>query len=86
MRYTKSSFALAFFLCQILSAQPVRRIAVIAGNGAFEQAMPIHKIGKNRLTLSLTGKLAGMPGITLIAQADVDLLLKTQNFENGDRS
>lgn len=86
MRYTKSSFALAFFLCQILSAQPVRRIAVIAGNGALEQAMPIYKIGENRLTLSLTGKLAGMPGITLIAQTDVDLLLKTQNFENSDRS
>jgi hypothetical protein len=86
MRPTKSSFALAFFLCQSLFAQPARRVAVIAGNGALEQAMPIYKIGENRLTLSLTGKLAGMPGITLIAQTDVDLLLKTQNFENSDRS
>lgn len=80
------SCALALLLCQSLYAQPARRIAVIAGNGALEQAMPIYKIGENRLTLSLTGKLAGMPGITLIAQTDVDLLLKTQNFENSDRS
>jgi hypothetical protein len=78
--------ALALFLCQSLHAQPTRRIAVIAGNGALEQAMPIYKIGENRLTLSLIGKMAGMPGITLIAQTDVDLLLKTQNFENSDRS
>jgi hypothetical protein len=74
------------FLCQYLQAQPARRIAVIAGNGALEQAMPIYKIGENRLTVSLTGKLAGMPGIILIAQTDIDLLLKTQNFENSDRS
>jgi hypothetical protein len=87
---TRSSCALALLLCQSLChslyAQPARRIAVIAGNGALEQAMPIYRIGENRLTLSLTGKLAGMPGITLIAQTDVDLLLKTQNFENSDRS
>jgi hypothetical protein len=80
------SLALALYLCQALYAQPARRVAVIAGNGALEQAMPIYKIGENRLTLSLTGKLATMPGITLIAQTDVDLLLKTQNFENSDRS
>jgi Curli production assembly/transport component CsgG len=97
MRPTKSSsFALAFLLCQFLhvqptrpqtaGAQPARRIAIIAGNGALEQAMPIYKIGENRLTLSLTGKLAGMPEIALIAQTDVDLLLRTQNFENSDRS
>ncbi|MGO9337856.1 MAG: hypothetical protein ACLPH3_01510 [Terracidiphilus sp.] len=83
---TRSSCALALFLCQFLYAQPAKRIAVISGNGALEQAMPIYKIGENRLTLSLTGKLAGMPGITLIAHTDVDLLLKTQNFENSDRS
>jgi hypothetical protein len=82
----RSSCALAFFLCQFVHAQPARRIAVIAGNGALEQAMPIYKIGENRLTVSLTGKLAATPGITLIAQTDVDLLLKTQNFENSDRS
>lgn len=86
MGLEKWSCALALLLCQSLPAQPARRIAVIAGNGALEQAMPIYKIGENRLTLSLTGKLAGMPGITLIAQTDVDLLLKTQNFENSDRS
>lgn len=78
--------ALVLLLCQSLYAQTARRIAVIAGNGALEQAMPIYKIGENRLTLSLTGKLAAMPGITLIAQTDIDLLLKTQNFENSDRS
>jgi hypothetical protein len=82
----KLSLASALLLCQILHAQPARRIAVIAGNGALEQAMPIYKIGENRLTVSLTGKLATMPGITLIAQTDIDLLLKTQNFENSDRS
>lgn len=86
MRLTRLSFALAFFLGQSLLAQSPRRIAVIAGDGALEQAMPIYKIGENRLTLSLAGKLAGMPGITLIAQTDVDLLLRTQNFENSDRS
>jgi len=83
---TKWWCALALFLCQFLYAQPAKRIAVIAGNGALEQAMPIYKIGENRLTLSLAGKLAAMPGITLIAQTDIDLLLKTQNFENSDRS
>ncbi len=86
MWHTRWSCALALFLCQFLYAQPAKRIAVIAGNGALEQAMPIYKIGENRLTLSLTGKLAAMPGITLIAQTDIDLLLKTQNFENSDRS
>lgn len=86
MRLRNWSCALALFLLQSLHAQPARRIAIIAGNGALEQAMPIYKIGENRLTLSLTGKLAGTPGITLIAQTDVDLLLKTQNFENSDRS
>lgn len=86
MRFRICSCALALFLCQFLHAQPARRIAIISGNGALEQAMPIYKVGENRLTLSLTGKLAGMPGITLIAQTDVDLLLKTQNFENSDRS
>lgn len=86
MRSAKFSCALALFISSSLYAQPARRIAVIAGNGALEQAAPIYKIGENRLTVSLTGKLAGMPGITLIAQADVDLLLKTQNFENSDRS
>lgn len=86
MGSAKFSCALALFISSSLYAQPARRIAVIAGNGALEQAAPIYKIGENRLTVSLTGKLAGMPGITLIAQADVDLLLKTQNFENSDRS
>ena len=77
---------LILFLCQFLNAQPARRIAVIAGNGKLEQEAPIYSIGENRLTLSLTGKLAGTPGITLIAQSDIDTLLKTQNFENSDRS
>lgn len=86
MGSAKFSCALALFISSSLYAQPARRIAVIAGNGALEQAAPIYKIGENRLTVSLTGKLAGMPGITLIAQADIDLLLKTQNFENSDRS
>lgn len=86
MGSAKFSCALALFISSSLYAQPARRIAVIAGNGALEQAAPIYKIGENRLTVSLTGKLASMPGITLIAQADIDLLLKTQNFENSDRS
>lgn len=86
MGFRKLPCALALLLCQSLHAQPARRIAVIAGNGALEQTMPIYKIGENRLTLSLTGKLASMPGMTLIAQTDIDLLLKTQNFENSDRS
>jgi len=86
MRLTITSCALALFFCQSLQAQPARRIAVIAGNGPLEQAAPLFAIGENRLTLSLTGKLAGMPGITLIAQTDIDMLLKTQNFQNSDRS
>ena len=80
------SCVVALLLCQSLHAQPARRIAVLAGNGALEQTMPIYKVGENRLTLSLTGKLAGIPGITLIAQTEIDLLLKTQNFENSDRA
>ena len=86
MRLKKLSCALALLLCQFLHAQPARRIAIIAGNGALEQTMPIYRVGENRLTLSLTGKLATMPGMALIAQTDIDLLLKTQNFENSDRS
>ena len=83
---TKSSCALALFLCQSLYAQPARRIAVIAGNGPLERSIPGYAIGENRLTASLIGKLAGIPGITLVAQTDIDLLLKTQNFQNSDRS
>jgi hypothetical protein len=86
MRLPKAPFALAFLFCSSLHAQPARRIAVIAGNGPLERASPIWAIGENRLTVSLTGKLAGKPGITLIAQTDIDMLLKTQNFQNSDRS
>jgi hypothetical protein len=48
-----------------------KRVAVISGNGPLERAAPIWAIGENRLTLALTGKLAGKPGITLIAQTDI---------------
>lgn len=73
----KWSCALAFFLFQFLHAQPAKRFAVIAGNGALEQAMPIFKIGEHRLTLSLTGSCPVCLEFTLIAQTNVDLLLKT---------
>lgn len=87
MRLTKSLLLLAFILCvSSLHAQPAKRIAVIAGNGPLERSVPIFALGENRLTVALTGKLAGKSGITLIAQTDVDMLLKTQNFQNSDRS
>lgn len=86
MGFRKLSCALAWLLCPLLHGQSARRIAVIAGNGPLEQQAPVYKIGENRLTVSLTGKLAAAPGITVIAQTDIDLLLKTQNFENSDRS
>ena len=83
---TRSFCALALVLCQALHGQPAKRIAVISGNGPLEQAAPLFAIGENRLTVSLIGQLADTPGITLIAQSDIDLLLKTQNFQNSDRS
>jgi hypothetical protein len=87
MRLTKSAFLLAFLLFfPTLHAQPAKRIAIIAGNGPLERTIPGYAIGENRMVGALTGKLAGKPGITLIAQTDVDMLLKTQNFENSDRS
>jgi hypothetical protein len=86
MRFMESSCALILLCCGTLSAQPARRIAIIAGNGPLERTVPAYAIGENRMVGALTGKLAGKPGITLIAQNDVDMLLKTQNFENSDRS
>ncbi len=87
MRLTKVLFALAFLLSlQVLHAQSAKRIAILAGNGPLERTIPGYAIGENRLVGALTGKLAGQPGITLIAQTDIDMLLKTQNFENSDRS
>ena len=87
MRLMKSPFAAALFLfLSSLHAQPGKRLAVISGNGMLERSVPAFALGENRLTVALTGKLAGKPGITLIDQADIDTLLKTQNFENSDRS
>ncbi len=87
MRLTKSSFFLTLLLFfPSLNAQPARRIAIIAGNGPLERSIPAYAIGENRMVGALTGKLAGKPGITLIAQNDIDTLLKTQNFQNSDRS
>ncbi|HZP03921.1 MAG TPA: CsgG/HfaB family protein [Terracidiphilus sp.] len=86
MRLTKFSSALVLLLGSLLHAQPARRIAVISGNGPLERSVPAFALGENRLTVALTGKLAGKPGITLIAQTDIDMLLKTQNFQNSDRS
>lgn len=87
MRFTKSWFVLASFLfCVSLHAQPARRIAIISGNGPLERSIPGYAAGENRMVGALTGKLVGKPGITLIAQSDIDTLLKTQNFENSDRS
>jgi hypothetical protein len=86
MRLCKPCLALALIFGSSLPAQPAKRIAIISGNGPLERSVAGYAAGENRLVGALTGKLAGKPGITLIAQTDIDMLLKTQNFENSDRS
>jgi hypothetical protein len=86
MRLTKSFFAAIFLLVPCLLAQSGRRLAVISANGPLARANVLFALGENRVTDSLRGKLASQPGITIIAQKDVDTLLSTQNFQNNDRS
>lgn len=86
MRFTKSALIATFLLAPCLVAQSSRRLAVISANGPLARANQIFALGENRVTDSLRGKLTSQPGITIIAQKDVDTLLTTQNFQNGDRS
>ena len=86
MRFTKSALIATFLLAPCLVAQSSRRLAVISANGPLARANQIFALGENRVTDSLRGKLTNQPGITIIAQKDVDTLLTTQNFQNGDRS
>src|SRR6202034_3950924 len=85
MRF-KLSVALALLIPSSLSAQPAKRIAVIAANGLLERANPLFAIGEERLTEALKGKLASLPGGALVAQGDLDTILKTQNLQNSDRA
>ena len=85
MRF-KLSVALALLIPSSLSAQPAKRIAVIAANGLLERANPLFAIGEERLTEALKGKLASLPGVALVAQGDLDTILKTQNLQNSDRA
>jgi hypothetical protein len=85
MRF-KLSVALALLISSSLYAQPAKRIAVIAANGLLERANPLFAIGEERLTEALKGKLASLPGVALVAQGDLDTILKTQNLQNSDRA
>ncbi|MBV9762678.1 MAG: hypothetical protein JO340_19110 [Acidobacteriaceae bacterium] len=86
MRFYTTSIALALLIPATLCAQSARRIAVIAANGPLERANPIFALGEDRVTEALKGKLADLPGITLVAQGDLDTILKTQNLQNSDRA
>lgn len=86
MRFKLSSTALALLISSSLYAQPARRIAVIPANGLLERANPLFALGEERLTEALKGKLANLPGITLVAQGDLDTILRTQNLQNSDRA
>jgi hypothetical protein len=67
-------------------AQAARRIAIISGNGPLERANPVFALGEDRVTKALEAKLVGQPGITVIAQDDIQAILATQNLQNSDRT
>jgi hypothetical protein len=79
MRLTKILFPLFLFVCLSVHAQSGRRIAILQANGQFG-------VVENRVTDSLTAKLAGRPGLSIIDRASIEKILKEQNFQNSDRS
>jgi hypothetical protein len=62
-----------------VTAQAATRLAILPANGQFGKM-------ENRVVDSLTGRLAGKDGLTIIDRASIDRILKEQNFQNSDRS
>jgi hypothetical protein len=77
---------LACFVTITVSAQTAKRIAIISGNGPLERANPMFSLGEERVTKALEAKLDGQPGITVVAQGDIQAILDAQDKQNSDRS
>jgi hypothetical protein len=66
--------------------QPARRLAIMNANGPAARSNGGVALVESQLTDSLTSKLAGRPGITLVDRASIDKIISEQNFQNSDRS
>ena len=79
MKLKKALPVVLVLICPSLLAQPARRIAILPANDKYAEL-------ENHVADSLTGKLAGANGITIIDRASTERILKEQNFQNSDRS
>ena len=79
MKLKKALPVILFLICPSLLAQPARRIAILPANDKYAEL-------ENHVADSLTGKLAGTSGVTIIDRASTERILKEQNFQNSDRS
>ncbi|GGG94472.1 CsgG/HfaB family protein [Silvibacterium dinghuense] len=72
--------------CPLLMGQAGRRWAIVEENGPAARSNGAVAATEARVADDLNAKLAGQPGVTLIDRANVDKLIKEQNFQNSDRS
>lgn len=86
MRRTRVLYLSLLLICSCLCAQAAVRIVILPANGPLAQANPAFALGESRVADSLTGKLTSQPGFTVVDRANVEKLLKEQNFQNSDRS
>jgi len=77
LRRVVSGIFLLFYFT--VAAQAATRLAIVPANSRFSEA-------ENRIVDSLTGKLAGKEGVTIIDRASIERILREQNFQNSDRS
>jgi hypothetical protein len=81
------------FLCALIVVnmpwvfgQSTRRLAIMNANGPAARSNGGIALVESQLTDSLTSKMAGRAGITLVDRASIDQIIKEQNFQNSDRS
>jgi hypothetical protein len=79
MRLKLLIFLLTLTICNGVSGQAGKRIAILQANGHFPGP-------ESRVTDSLTSDMVGKPGVAVIDRASVERILKEQNFQNSDRS
>ncbi|MGA2134815.1 MAG: FlgT C-terminal domain-containing protein [Bryobacteraceae bacterium] len=80
---------LSLFVVSLMTsplASGERRWAVLEAHGPIAAASPLIALVESRVVDDLTGQLTSVKGITVVDRANIDKLLKEQNFQNSDRS
>jgi hypothetical protein len=85
---SKSLFLLSLILMAWPWAlgQPARRFAILAANGPMAKANQQIALVENLLVDSLTAKLTGQPGLTVVDRADIQKVLAEVVVSNADIS